>query len=220
MSKIVLDAEPREIIGKRVKQLRRQGLVPAVIYGSHIDPIAITLNFRDLSKALSGLTASSLITIKVKGTEHNTLVRDRQMDYIRNEIIHVDFQAVSLTEKIRANVVILSEGTSPAVKDFSAVIVTGISEIEVEALPQELPEKFVVDLSVLKEIGDSITVKDLDIPGNVELLTDPEEVLFVATSMATEMVEEEEGEEEELLGEETSEPEVIERGKRTDEFED
>lgn len=213
MSKIVINAEKRDLIGKQVRQLRRQGKIPAVIYGNKIQSQAITLDFREASRSLEGLSSSSLIEIQLDGNAHPVIVRERQMNYIRAEIIHVDFQEVSLTETIRTSVTIHLEGDAPAVKDHDAVLTTALTEIEVEALPQDLPEKFLVDVSVLKNIGDSIFVKDIVAPENVTILTDPEEMIVLASYSSTGMDEEEE-EEEEVSADE---PEVIEKGKSEEE---
>ncbi len=216
MSELVIYAKKRDLIGKRVNRLRREGKIPAIIYGSNMEPLPITLNLREASKTLAAATASSLVTIKVDGKDHIVLVREKQKNFIRNELLHVDFQAVSMTEKIRASVSVITHGVSLAVKDMSAVLVNGLTEIEVLAFPQDLPESFVVDISSLAELGSSITVSDLDIPENVEILSNPEDVIVTATGKT----EEAEVEEEELeLDEDGTEPEVIERGKREEDEE-
>src|ERR1051325_11047198 len=104
MEKVVLNASKRDVIGKQVKALRREGKLPAVIYGRHTDPISINLDAHSASQALAKLTSSSLVTINVDGTEYPALVREKQRDYIKNRLLHVDFLAVSLTEMIRATV--------------------------------------------------------------------------------------------------------------------
>jgi large subunit ribosomal protein L25 len=210
MEKVVLKAEKRDVIGKQVRALRREGKLPAVVYGRHIDPISIVLDSRDASKTLGRATSSSLITIEVGGKQYPTLVRERQLDFIRNELIHVDFMAVSMTEKITASVGVHIVGESPAVKEYGAILVTGLTELEVECLANDLPERFVVDVSGLVEISDGVYVRDVPAPANVEILSDPEEMIVVATAMAAE---EEEEVEEVLEGEEGEEPEVIGKGK-------
>jgi len=153
------------------------------------------------------------------GSEYPTLIREKQMDFIKNTPIHVDFVAVSLTEKTTALVSVHLEGNAPAVKDFGAILVTGVTELEVECLPTDLPDHFMVDVSTMNEIGSGIYVRDIIAPDGVEILTDPEEVIVVATAAAIE--EEPEVEEGELLeGEELEEPEVIEKGKREGEEEE
>ncbi|OJX41405.1 MAG: hypothetical protein BGO78_01350 [Chloroflexi bacterium 44-23] len=213
MNKIVINAEKRTLIGKQVRQLRRQGKLPAVIYGHKIEAQPISLDFREASKILVGLTSSSLIEVQIDGKPHPVIVREKQMDYIRDEFIHVDFQEVSLTELLRTFVVIHLEGEAPAVKDFNAVLVSELTEIEVEAFPQDLPEKFIVDVSGLKEIGDSILVKDIVKPDNLTILTDLEETI-VFTAFSTTGAQEAEEELEEM---ESEEPEVIEKGKTEEE---
>jgi large subunit ribosomal protein L25 len=175
---------------------------------------------RDASRTLAKATSSSLITIELEGKQYPTLVREKQLDFIRNSIIHVDFLAVSMTEKITASVGVHIVGEAPAVKEFGAILVTGLTELEVECLATDLPERFTVDVSGLTEISSGVYVKDVVPPPNVEILSDPEEVLVVATAMAEE--EEEEVEEEALLEgeEELEEPEVIGRGKEDEEGEE
>jgi large subunit ribosomal protein L25 len=216
MSKIILNAEPRTVIGKQVKQLRRQGKLPGIIYGNKIDSKAITLDLRDATKVLSTVTSSSLVTIVLEGKEYPSLVREKQIDFILRTLKHVDFQAVSLSEKIRASVTIHFEGESSAVKEFDAILSTGINQIEIEAYPQDLPEGFTVDISQLKEVGDSILVKDIVIPENIEVLSNPEEMVVFASSSRPAVEEEGEVAEEEELETTEVEPEVIEKGKKED----
>ena len=220
MEKVVIPAEKRDVIGKKVKVLRREGKLPAIIYGHGIDPMSIVLDAREASKTLAGASRSTLVTIELEGKEYPTLVREKQLDFIRNSLIHVDFLAVSMTEKITATVGVAVEGESPAVREFGAILVTGLTELEVECLATDLPERFIVDASGLEEIGSGIYVKDVAVPENVDILTDLEEMIVVATAPAVE--EEEEVTEEELLEgeEELEEPEVIEKGKKEEEGEE
>jgi large subunit ribosomal protein L25 len=147
MEKVVIPATHRTVTGKKVGVLRREGKLPGVIYGHHVEPIAILMDSREATRTLATLTGSSLVTINVDGKEYATLVREKQHDYLKNTLIHVDFLAVSLTEKIRAEVTIDLTGVAPAVKDYNAIIVHNLSALEVECLPQNLPQSFVVDLS-------------------------------------------------------------------------
>jgi large subunit ribosomal protein L25 len=214
MEKVVLHALPRTIKGKQVSVMRRQGQLPAVIYGHNFDATPISLDLKDATKKLIGLTPTTLVYIDLEGKEHAALVREKQRNYIRNTIIHVDFQAVSLKEKIRAGIIIELTGLSPAVKDFNAIVMNGTSVVHVEGLPQDLPEHLVVDLSVLKNIGDVIRVKDLVISDKITVMTDLEEMVALIT-MPQQEVEEEVVEEVVAEGE----PEVIEKGKKEEEEE-
>lgn len=214
MEKAVLNATLRTVKGKKVGAMRREGQLPAVLYGHNFESTAITLNLREASKVMHGLTASSLIYINLEGKEHAALVRERQRDFLRNVLKHVDFQVVSLTEKIRAKVAIVLDGVSPAVKDFNGIITSEMESIEVEALPQDLPEKIILDLSLLKNIGDHFTVKDLIISDKVLKLAEPEDVVVIVSATKEEA--------EEVVPEAVSlaaEPEVIEKGKKEEEEE-
>lgn len=208
MEKIVINATRRTVKGKQVKQLRRQGQLPGVLYGHNTDPVAISMDARETQRILNSLTTSSLVNVLLDGKEHAALVREKQRNYILGTFLHVDFQVVSLTEKIRSKVSIEIAGVAPAIKDFNAVLVTGLDQIEVEALPQELPERITIDISGLNRIGDGIYVRDLPAMDKVEILTAEDEMLVVVTGIAEEAVEEEAN---------IEEPEVIEKGKKEEE---
>jgi large subunit ribosomal protein L25 len=212
MEEIVLQAERRKVIGKQVNALRRQGGLPAILYGS-IDPLPITLNAHNAERVLQTVTSSHLITVAVDGSPHSVLVRERQRNPLTGHLIHVDFQVVSLTEKLRANVLLDLVGDAPAVKEHSGVLVTGLESLEVECFPQDLPERITIDLSILREIGDAIYVRDLHLPEEVEVLAEPEEMVILVTAPEAEPVTEEE-EEEAIAEAGEGEPEVIERGKK------
>ena len=198
MEKVVLKASKRSVTGKQVGALRRAGKLPAVLYGHKIESTPITLDAHETTLLLSRLTSSSLVTVSLDGKEYPTLVRERQRHPVKSFLIHLDFQALSLTEKTYASVGIELTGEAPAVKNYDAVIVTGVTELEVEALPQDLPERVVVDISVLAEPGDSIHVRDIHLPGLVEILTNPDEVIVSATAAKVEEIPVPEEEEAEL----------------------
>lgn len=210
MEKVVLQAKKRTITGKQVAQLRRQGLLPAVVYGHNFEPVIITLDAHFAGLTIPRLTSSSIVTIDLDGTQIPALVREKQKNYVKGVLIHIDFQAVSLTEKLRTYVSLHFHGTAPAVKDFQAAIVTSMEEIEVEALPADLPERIDIDLKVLAKLGDSIHVRDLVIPSGVEVLSDPNDIVVVATATKEEALDE--------AGSESAEPEIsVERGKKDEE---
>jgi large subunit ribosomal protein L25 len=210
MEKVVLKAEKRTVIGKQVKQLRRAGRLPGVIYGYNFEPTAISLDSHSSQQVIPHLTSSSIVNIDLEGKLIPALVREEQKNYIKNLLTHVDFLAISMTEKIRADVSLHFSGLAPAIKDFSAAIVNNMASVEVEALPNDLPERIEVDLSVLAKIGDSVHVRDLTIPEGVTLLTDADEMVAVATATHEEA--------EAATGEEgVAEPEVIEKGKTEEE---
>ena len=207
MEKIVLKATKRDVVGKKVGALRRQGKLPAVLYGHRIETTAIMLDAHEGAQTLSHLTSSTLVMIDLEGTEYLARVREKQRDCVKNRLVHLDFQVVSLTEKMRAKVGIELAGTAPAVKNFNAVIHTGVTEVEIECMPQDMPERIVVDISGLAEIGDSIRMHDLVLSDKVKMLVDPEETIAVATAPRKEEISEEAPVEEEAA------PEVVERVK-------
>lgn len=217
MEKIILEAKKRTLTGKKVKEVRRSGYIPAIIYGREIEPTPISLEKLSSSQILNKVSGSTILTLSVDGSEYSTLVREVQRDHIKNEFLHLDFLAVSLSEKLRTNVSLTLIGEAPVLEEFDALIVAGISEVEVECLPQDLPETIQVDVSGLAEIGAAIYLKDIPVPENVEFLTDLEELVAVASAVKEEVVEEEVVEE--VVGEETAEPEVIEHGKAEEETE-
>jgi len=214
MDKVVLQASKRDVTGKQVKALRRAGQLPAVLYGRHVDqPLAILLDQKEAAAALGRISSSSLVTIKLDGAEYPALVREKQRDYIKNRLLHVDFLAVSLTEKLTAYVAIELTGLSLAVKDYNAILVTGLDAIEVECLPADLPEKIVVDISALDKVGVSIHVGDLVVSDKVKVLSAASEMVVIATAAKVE--------EAPVPGAEgvaaVEEPEVIEKGKKEEE---
>lgn len=209
MENILLEATKRDIFGKKVKALRRQGKLPAVVYGHQFPPQSILLDYRQASRTLAGVSSSQLIELNLEGQKIPVLVRERQHHPLTGNMIHVDFLVISMTEALRAFVPIELEGEAPAVKDFGGVVVSGLEQIEVECLPKDLPEKITVDLARLANIGDGIYVKDLLLPPGVEVLSEGDEMIVLITAP--------EGEEIEAEAVEEFEPELIQKGKKEEE---
>ncbi len=209
-----LKAQRRTLLGKKVKRLRREGKLPAILYGPTVEePIPLVLDYTEAYKTIRSLGPSALIDLEVDGETYTTIIRERQRDVITGKFLHVDFQAVSMTEEVESEVTIVLKGEAPAAKHYGATIVQELETLDVEALPQDLPESIVVDISVLEEPGDTITVGDLVLPPGVKVLNPPDEVIVAAVGP------EEEAEEEEVEAVEGAEPEVIEKGKREEEEE-
>lgn len=212
MEEIVIQAEHRKVIGKKVNRLRREGKLPAIIYGRGVESIPIFLEGRMVNQVLPRVTSSSLIVLDLEGERHMALVRDRQREPVTGEILHVDFLEVSMTEKITTMVNLDLVGVAPAMKEYGGIIVTQQEQLEIECLPEDLIDTIQVDISGLMEIGDAIYVRDIPSPPNVEVLTSLDELVVIVSPPRPE----EEEEEEELVEmlEEAEEPEVIERGRR------
>lgn len=211
-----LEATPREVLGKQVKSLRRDGLLPAILYGANVEPTPIQLNALDAARVLSGVSASTLIDLNINGETHKVLLRDIQRHVIKRHMTHVDFLQVAMDVTIRTSVPIELTGIAPASLEQGGILVPGVNEIEVEALPGDLPDRITVDISVLEEIDQSITVGELQIGANVRVLTDPDENVAHVIFQAEE--EEEEEEELEEVFEIAEEPELVDqRGREEDE---
>lgn len=219
MERITLKASKRNRIGKEVKHLRYEGKLPAILYGKSVkDPIPVTLDGPETSKALKKISYSTLVNIELDGEEHMTLVRDFQVDPIYGELQHVDFLVVSLTEKVRAYVTVQVEGVAPIIAAEGGLLVTGLEQIEIESLPQDLPEHLTIDVSGLESFGDALYVRDVVLPPSAELLSDPDDLLVVATAPQDEVIEEPVLEEAELLeGEELPEGEEVDEEAEEDE---
>ena len=228
MEKVVLKANKRTVVGKQVKALRREGKLPAVIYGRHNEPINIELDARSTGRILAKATSSSLITIELDGETYSTLIREKQRDFIKTSLLHVDFLAISMKERLRAYVALRFKGTSLAVKDFNAILVHNIEQLHVECLPADLPEYVEVDVSVLKNPGDGIRVGDLTVADNVDVLDDEDMMVAVASASKIEeaLAELEELEEAEAVAEGAAEDVALvgeegdEEGESSDEGEE
>lgn len=209
MEKFLIKAEERAVVGKKVKALRREGMLPAVIYGSELEPLPITLQTKEMRQTLDLIGANTLITVKVGKKEHLALVRDLQREVISRDLLHVDFQAVALEEMISTTVPIAIEGDAPAVSEYNALLVTELEELEIEAKAKDLPDMIVVDVTGLTEIGDNILISDLVVAGEIKILNDPDEIVVVVATPTVLELEIEEEIDDELL-EELPEAELLE----------
>ncbi len=210
MENVVIKASKRDVLGKKVGQLRREGKLPGVIYGHHMEPISIVMDAREACRAMIGLTPSSIVTLDVDGEKHSALIRERQRNYLKNTFIHVDFQAVAADEKIRARIEVVLEGNAPAVKNFNGIVLHEKDMIEVEALPAHLPERFIVNIDGLEKIGDMIRISDINIADDITVFDDANDVIVSISGMK---------EEAEDTEETADQPEVVEKGKKEEDAE-
>jgi len=209
---VVIEAQERKVTGKKVAHLRRQGILPGVIYGRHLDkPLTIQMDFHSTSLLASKLSSSTLVTLNLEGKKFNAILRDRQRDVIFGRLTHLDFQAVAMDEVLRTTVRIELVGEAPILKTVDAVVNQGLNSLEIESLPQDMPEKIEVDLSSITTVDDVITVADLKLGDKVTILTDLDEVIVSVTFAAAEA--------EDLVVATEDEPEVLEKGKKEEEAE-
>ena len=181
MEKYTLTAQKREVIGRKVKTLRAQGLLPANIYGKKVKSQSISVGLKDFEDIFKKAGETSLVTLVLKNgksEERAVLISNVQKDPVSETPVHIDFRQVDLKEKVTAEVPVELKGESPAEKTSVGTVVQYIDEIEVEALPGDLPEKFVVDVSSLAEVDQAFFVKDLEIDkAKVTLKVAPEEIV-------------------------------------------
>jgi large subunit ribosomal protein L25 len=210
-NQIELSAERRTVTGKKVNQLRRNGLIPAVVYGHNVAATSIQVDERVFGQLLTRAGMNRLIHIQLDAGEAVVaLVRDIQREPISQRIRHIDFQAVSMTEPIVTSVPIVLHGEAPAT-DGGGILLQSMDSLEIRALPSNLISQVVVDVSSLVDFDAAIYVRDLELPGNVEVLANAEDMVakVAPPALQVEEEEEEEGEAVELEGEEGAEPEVI-----------
>lgn len=206
-----LNAQIRDIVGKKVKTLRNKGLVPAVLYGANIKSTSLEVKYKELEKIYKEAGENTLVKLKVKGgkkneDEQNVLIHDIERDSLTEKFIHVDFYAVRMDKPITAHVPLVFEGMSSAVDVDGGVLVKNLMEIEVEALPANLPHEIKIDISTLKTFDDLIYIKDLKIPNNVKILARPEDII---ASVVPPRSEEELAALEEKIEEKAGEVEVV-----------
>ena len=205
---IIIKAQKRTVMGKKVNALRREGWLPGVVYGRHLQAFPIQMPAHETSLIMSKLTSSSLVTIDVDGEKHTAIVRDRQRDVIYGRLTHVDFLALSLNEKLRTTVGLELVGEAPVLKLADVILNQGVFELELECLPQDLPSKIEVDVSKIASMDDLITVGSLNLGDKITVLTDPSEVIISVGYSE---------QEKDPAAEAVEAPEVVERGKKEEE---
>lgn len=178
MQKYSLKAESRKITGRKVKTLRRQGLLPANIYGKKVKSTSIQIEQKEFVKVFEQAGETGIVEIKLDKEIRPALIHNVQIDPVSDLPVHVDFLQVDLKEKVTAEVAVELTGESPAEKQGLGTVVLYIDELEVEALPVDLPEKFVVDVGNLAEVGQTVLVKNLKVEKDkVEIKADPEAIV-------------------------------------------
>lgn len=175
MEKAKLISKIREIFGRKTNKERKNGLIPAVIYGKGMKPISLWIKALDLKKIIDKFGENSLVELETeKGEKYNAIINEIQRNVVSGNFLHVDFHKVRMDEKLEAEVELNFIGEAPAIKELGGILVKNLAAVEVSCLPNDLPTHIDVDTSVLKTFEDSIRVKDLKIPEKVEVKNDPE----------------------------------------------
>ncbi|HSX18619.1 MAG TPA: 50S ribosomal protein L25 [Candidatus Saccharimonadales bacterium] len=178
MEQTPLVAQKRTVLGKKVKNLRKQGVIPAHVFGHKIPTIHIQVNGKDFAKVFEKTGETGIISLEIEGDKRPVLVKNIQVHHITDDPLHIDFYQVNLSEKVKVNIPLEITGEAPAESKKVGVLLTPVSELEIEALPTDIPENIEVDVSKLENIGDEIRVKDLPIDkSKVEVKTDEELVV-------------------------------------------
>ncbi len=201
--------DPRTVTGKKVRQLRRQGVIPVHMYGADIQPSNLQIDGRTLNRLLPQVGTNIPVSIEVEDldSENICFVREVQRHPVTEEVLHVDFLRVDITRTVSAEVPLTLTGTSPAVAEMAGTLLQNVQTLSIEALPMNMPAEIPVDISVLVDFDTTLQVGDVEVPGNVTVLNDPEDaiVLVAPPRLEVETFDDEELEEGEVEGEEGAE---------------
>lgn len=170
-----LQAQKRAVTGKGVQTLRKEGKMPAVVYGAQEDSLPIEVDTLDFLKLFKEAGESTVIDLTVDGDVKNVLIHDVDYDPISNEVRHADFYVVKKGQKVEVAIPLAFVGEAPGVKELGANLIKALHEVEVEAEATNLPHELEVDVSGLVTLEDSLSAKDIKLPTGVTLVTDPEE---------------------------------------------
>jgi len=187
-----LNAEKREQLGRAVKVLRRKGFIPAELYGRGLENIHLSIAAKEFAKVFKEAGENTVVQIVVGGERHPALVQEVNRNYLTNEVDHIDFYQVRMDEKITAKIPLEFVGIAPGVRDKGGILNKGVAEIEVEALPGDLPHRLTVDISSLDDVNKSLRVKDIAVPKGVKVLVDMETAVATVTPPLAEEVKVEE----------------------------
>lgn len=186
---ISLEAKTRKIQGKKTKELKRSGTVPAILYGPEISNALLEVDLKNFKKIFKEAGENTMISLKIDGSkEYAVLIKDVVNDPISSEPIHIDFYQPNLNKELEADIPLEFIGAAPALQ-LGGTLVKNMQELKIKSLPQNLPHSIKVDVSSLKTFEDSILVKDIPLPEKIELMDNPEET--VVKVMEPENVEEE-----------------------------
>jgi large subunit ribosomal protein L25 len=208
MEKIVLEAEPRVVGRHQLREMREANLVPAVVYGSKKEAQVVAVDAKSLHRALRAV-GTGLVSLQIGDQAPvQVLPREIQRDPVKRSYLHIDFQVVSMTEKLRLHIPIEQTGTAPVLSNPDMVLVRRMDSVEVECLPGDIPPHLAADISKLVTVDDDLLAGDLALPAGVKLITDPTYILFSVT--ISRAAAEEEAAVEEVA---TEEVEVVAKGK-------
>ena len=195
MEQIPLSAQKRTVLGRKVKKIREEGLIPGHVFGHKVKTIHVQVKGSEFFKVFEKVGETGIVDLSVDGEKRPVLIRNLQVHPVTDKPLHIDFYQVNLAEKVKVDVPLEIVGESPAVEKKIGLLLTPVSQIEVEALPADLPEKVEIDVSKLENVGDEIKVRDLAVDKTkVEILTDEGLVVVQIGELVTKEMEEVEAE--------------------------
>jgi large subunit ribosomal protein L25 len=190
-TKVELKVTPRDVVGKKVSRLRREGVIPANVYGHGLDSVAIQVPKDQLVHVMRTAGRNEIVYLRLDGEEPRpTFLRQVQRNPVTDAILHADFYQISLKEKVRMEVPVSLVGTAPAEQTHGGTLLHSLDRISVEGLPTDIPSVIEVDVSGLEEIDATIHVGELSVPEGIAVLTDPEQVVAKIAPPQVEKVEE------------------------------
>lgn len=182
METILLGAQSRKIIGKKVKKIRTEGFVPAILYGRDFNNQNLSIKKNEFERVFHKAGTSSLVDLKIDNEDSiKILLHEPTLHPVTGEILHVDFYKVKMTEKITTEIPLKFIGESAAVNDLDGNLITAKDHLEVECLPKDLVPEIEVNISKLKTFDDTITIQDISIPEGIEVLAEAEEIIASVT---------------------------------------
>lgn len=185
MKKVTLKVEPRKVFGKKLKALRKQGILPGNVYGKDVKSTAVQVPMKEFNEVYSEVGASGVVYLDLAGDSRPVLIHNMAYDYVDHKPLHADFFQVNLKEKVKTNVPLVIVGEPKAVTDKLGLLLTQLSEVEVEALPTELPEHLEIDVTSLAEVGQQATVADITAPEGVKILTAEDQIVASIGELVT-----------------------------------
>ena len=187
---ITLTLQNRTTLGKKVKRLRREGIVPVHLYGTGIEPRPLQCESRELVRALTRAGGNTPVSITIEGEaeEHLAFAREIQWNPVKGDIFHVDFLRAEATQRVSAEVPVVLAGTSPGARGLAGTVVQQLYSVTMEALPLDMPQNVTVDLSLLTQPDGVIRAGDISIPAEATLITSPEAVVARVEALRVEEV--------------------------------
>lgn len=177
MKRCKLAVEKRKVVGKKVKKLRKEGFLPANLYGKGVKSLSVQVPYKEFEKVYKDAGVTGIVDVEVDGQIRPSLIHNVQQDYYNHKLLHADFFQINLKEKVKTTVKIITVGEPKAVSEKLGLLLQPLSVVEVEALPMDLPDKIEVNVEPLNTVNAQVTAGEIKVPAGVTILTDPSQVV-------------------------------------------